>query len=346
VVRRAQRSLAIAAIYGVFSQGASQVTGRRTDVGIQGDGFFVVEANGERFYTCSGSFSFDEDGNWVGAGSQRVQGWVADAAGNIDVTRPIDDLTIALGDVIDPHATEELEFGGNLSSDAAVGDEVNTSMTVFDSLGTGHEVTLTFTKTGANAWSASAGIGATAYAVAPATLTFDATGALTSAPTLTFGGFTPPGADPLWFDLVLDGDAPLVQFAGQASAQALRQDGIAIGFLSNFTIGDDGSINGQFNNGENRVLGAIATADFANPEGLMRVDDSNFAVTNNSREPQVRLPGFGTRGLLAAGTLEMSNVDLAQEFTNLIIAQGGFQANSRVITTSDELLQELVNLKR
>jgi flagellar hook protein FlgE len=126
----------------------------------------------------------------------------------------------------------------------------------------------------------------------------------------------------------------------------LSQDGSAIGSLTTFTVGPDGTISGVFSNGRNQPLGQLAMAVFGNPAGLTKVGDSLFQTSVNSGQPQIGIPGTGGRGTLAGGTLEMSNVDLAQEFTNLIVAQRGFEANSKVITSADEILQDLVNLKR
>jgi flagellar hook protein FlgE len=177
-------------------------------------------------------------------------------------------------------------------------------------------------------------------------LTFDSSGALTSAGTIAVSGYTPPGAAPISFDVVLDGSSPLVQFGGAPSAESMDQDGNAIGFLTDFSIASNGTISGQFSNGETKVLAMIATATFNNPSGLIRAGETRFEASVNSGQPLIGEPGNGNRGMLASGALEMSNVDLAQEFTNLIIAQRGFQANSRVITASDEVLADLVNLKR
>ena len=337
----------VAGVDMIFSQGASQVTGRNTDLAIQGAGFFIVENDqDERLYTRAGSFSFDEEGNLVSATGNRVQGWLADAAGVVDTNAPIDGITIPVGQVIDPIPTANVEVGGSLSADAPIGGIATSSITVYDSLGIGHEVVFTFTKTASNTWSVDAAIGGTSYTLTPATVTFDTGGALSSATPLAFSGFTPPGAAAMTFDVVLDGPSPLVQFGGPSTIEAINQDGQAIGFLRNFTIGDDGSIDSQFSNGETKTLAQVATATFNNPSGLVRTGDSTFTTSVNSGEPLVGTPGSGNRGLVSAGTLEMSNIELAREFTNLIIAQRGFQANSRVITTSDEMLADLVNLKR
>jgi flagellar hook protein FlgE len=336
----------VASIDGIFTQGASQVTGRNTDLAIQGQGFFIVQNGAERYYTRAGAFGFDEVGNLVSPGGLMVQGWTADAAGNVDQNAPLDNITLPVGQVIDPIATTQVDVGGNLPADAAIGDTQNSSILVYDSIGNAHEVSFTFTKTASNQWSAAASIAGTGYTLTPATLTFDTAGNLSSTTPLTFSGFTPAGASAMTFDVELGGPSPIVQFGGAATAEAVSQDGQAIGFLRDFAIGDDGTIVGQFSNGETKILAQVATATFNNPPGLARVGDSQFGQTTNSGEPLIGAPGTGNRGLLSAGTLEMSNVELAREFTNLIIAQRGFQANSRVITTSDEMLAELVNLKR
>ncbi len=336
----------VATIDGVFTQGASQVTGRNTDLAIQGDGFFVLESAGTRMYTRAGNFSFDSAGNLTAPGGARVMGWLADDAGSIDIARPLGAVQLPLTQVIDPIVTTSVSLGGNLPADTAVGDAVVSTISVYDSLGNGHELLMTYTKTGANAWTASAEIDGVAATLSNTSITFDTSGALTSPGQITLSGITPAGAAPLSFDIDMATDTPLVQYGGSSTMAAFAQDGNEIGFMRSFIIGDDGTIIGQFSNGWTKVLGSIATASFTNPTGLMRSGESRFSESINSGQPLVGIPGSGNRGRLSAGTLEMSNVDLAAEFTNMIIAQRGFQANSRVITASDEILSDLVNLKR
>jgi flagellar hook protein FlgE len=297
----------------IFTQGASQVTGRTTDLAIQGDGFFVVEADGERAYTRSGAFSFDDSGTLGALGGFRVQGWLTDATGVIDTNRPVDDIQLPTAQLIAPAPTAAVAVGGNLSADATVGTVVLSTIDIYDSLGATHTAQFTFTKAGTNTWGLSAQVDGNSLTVADPTLTFDGTGSLTSASLTTLSGYTPAGADPLVFSVDLASGSDLGQFGS---------------------------------NGQTKTLARIATAAFANPAGLMQVGNGNFRSSAASGSPLIGEPGSASRGLLAAGTLEMSNVDLAREFTNLIIAQRGFQANSRVITTSDELLADLVNLKR
>ena len=201
-------------------------------------------------------------------------------------------------------------------------------------------------ETAVNTWDVTAEVDGNSMTAVPTTITFDPDGTLSGATSLSVSGWTPPGADPLAFNIDLGGADALVQYGSNISAEALAQDGNAIGFLRNFAISDDGTVTGHFSNGETKVMAQVATAVFNNPNGLIRQGNSNYAASVNSGEPLIGEAGTGNRGLLSAGSLEMSNVDLALEFTNLIIAQRGFQANSRIITASDELLQDLVNLKR
>jgi flagellar hook protein FlgE len=336
----------VASIDGVFTQGATQVTGRPTDLAISRDGFFMLELDGERVYTRAGSFRWDESGNLVAPGGYLVQGWTADDQGNIATQTAVSQINLPLSQVIEPVETSVVDVGGNLSADFLVGDSHTTSIVTYDSLGESHELLLSFTKTGANTWDVSAEMDGNALTLSTTTAVFDTNGNLTSPSTISLSGYTPPGADPIAVDIDLAGSAPIVQFGGGSTAESFDQDGNAIGFLSNFSIAENGTISGQFSNGETKVLAMVATATFNNPSGLIRNGKTHFQASTNSGAPLIGEPGSGNRGLVAGGALEMSNVDLAQEFTNLIIAQRGFQANSRVITASDEVLSDLVNLKR
>jgi flagellar hook protein FlgE len=336
----------VASIDGVFTQGATQVTGRPTDLAVQGDGFFVLERGGQRVYSRAGSFRFDETGNLVAPGGFLVQGWAADTAGNIQSQTAVGALQLPLSQVVDPVITSAVTLGGNLSSDLAVGDSQQTSIVIYDSLGEARELLVDITKTAANTWGIAGSVDGNAVTLSTTTITFNTDGSLAAPASIAVSGWTPPGADPLSFDLDLAGTGGLVQFGGPVTAAATNQDGNPIGFLSDFAISQNGLITGQFSNGESKVLAQIATAVFSNPSGLQRLGESNFSSTVNSGQALIGEPGGGSRGQVSAGALEMSNVDLALEFTNLIIAQRGFQANSRIITASDEILQDLVNIKR
>ncbi|HVV35264.1 MAG TPA: flagellar hook protein FlgE [Acidimicrobiales bacterium] len=337
----------------ILTQGASQLTGRATDVAIQGDGFFVVRTAEETLFTRAGSFTFDERGFLTDPSGAIVQGWLANPQGQVFTNAPITDIKLPVGQVINPVATTEVTVGGNLSTAALTTDQpISTAIEVVDSLGTKQRITLDFSKTADNQWSMNAYDPTGTQIGSSVPLVFDpATGALTTpaANTPPSFTFTPPGgASALTFDVNFGQGSPtaLTQLGGGSTATAMDQNGTLTGYLRSFAISDDGSVSGVFSNGRSQVLGKLALAAFNNPSGLIKAGGSLFRSSAASGTPLAGTPGSAGRGSLAAGTLEMSNVDLAQEFTNLIIAQRGFQANSKVITASDEMLQDLVNLKR
>ena len=331
-----------------FTQGALQQTGRSTDMAIQGDGFFVVNAEGSQMYTRAGAMSFDDNGKLVNPDGATVQGWMADPSGKIDLNKPISDLTMPPGEVIPPSQSHSVKLGGNLPSDAAAGTLVTASITVYDEQGTAVPMVFDFTKSNTpNQWSVQAVDGAGANIGFPATMTFDPTTGQLNPMNYSV---TPPG---VWdangvavnFGQPTDPTA-VVQYGGVRSLAALSQDGNALGSLQSYTISPDGVVNGVFSNGQSRTLAQIAMANFNNPVGLEKAGGSLFRTTVNSGLPLIGAAGTSGRGTLATGAVEMSNVDLGQEFTEMIVAQRGFQANARVITASDELLQDVVNLKR
>lgn len=326
----------------VFNQGSIQLTGRSLDVAVQGEGFFLAQVGQQTYYTRAGAFNIDSTGSLVGPNGSRIMGWMADDAGVINEQSALQAITLPTGQIISPSATENITAGGNLPADAAVGATVNTSIAAYDTQGTLSNVNLVFEKTAANVWEV--GDGTNTFG----TVTFDAEGLIdTGATTLPI---TIPAAQSptgLAIDLLLNEQGQeLKQFAGSTTAEARHQDGSEMGFLRGFEFGADGSITGRFSNGQTKALGAIALATFNNAGGLQKEGQNLFVGTLNSGQPQVARPGAGDAGTLSPGSLEMSNVDLSQEFTNLIIAQRGFQANARSITASDEMLSDIVNLKR
>ncbi|RHA44587.1 flagellar hook protein FlgE [Cellulomonas rhizosphaerae] len=320
----------VAGITTNFTQGASQSTGRSTDMMIQGDGFFVVRKGTDTFYTRAGSFDFDATGQMVLPGEGAlVQGWAA-VNGVIDTNAPLTDLKVPAGTLMAAVASTKAGYSGNLDSAAADGTVLNRTVDVYDAKGNERTLTLTFTKS-ATGWTVGAGDGSST--VPPAAMTFAADGSLTTPTTLTVGAVS--------VDI-----SKLTGFSGLDTVKAQSQDGQAAGTLQSFSLGADGTITGAFSNGLKQTIGRIALGSFTNPSGLEKAGGSLFSTTVNSGDPAIGTAGTGGRGSLQGGALEMSNVDLSSEFTSLIIAQRGFQANSRVITTSDEVLQELVNLKR
>ncbi|MEX2290985.1 MAG: flagellar basal-body rod protein FlgF [Mycobacteriales bacterium] len=341
-----------------FAQGASQLTGRATDLAIQGDGFFAVQQGGENLYTRSGSFNFDANGSLVTPSGASVLGWKANA-GAINPNGPLEPVRLPIGQTLPPVQTGTVRLGGNIPDteyDAAATDPVSITngVTIFDSQGAPIKLSITYTQTGNDTWSVEATApnanGSTPDAVVgTGTLTWDAATGKFNEPSMTLAAAGMAGVGNFTKDVTVQfgtPDEPMTQYAGSNSVAALEQDGAAIGALQSFTISPNGTVMGIFSNGMQEAIAQIAMANFANPGGLEKVGGSMYRPSPNSGLVQTGVAGEGGRGTLSGGTVEMSNVDLAQEFTNLIVAQRGFQANSRVISSSDELLQDLVNLKR
>lgn len=318
----------VAGITTNFAQGSAQATGRATDIMISGDGFFVTNLGGETLYTRSGSFDFDAQGRLVGPNGAIVQGWTA-VGGVINTGGAVGDISLPLQAVAPAVATTAATVGGNLPGEAAVGDVLVRDVDVFDATGAARTLTFTFTNTGAGTWDVAADDG---VATGTDALTF-VDGVLTVGGSLTVGGVT--------VDLT-----SATGYAGMTTVSVTGQDGRTAGSLDSFTLAKDGTIIGSFSNGASEAIGRIALATFTNPAGLEKAGASAYRGTFNSGAAELGTPGAAGFGSLTGGALEMSNVDLSQEFTNLIVAQRGFQANARIITTSDEVLQELTNLKR
>ncbi len=356
----------VAAITTNWTQGATQSTGRSTDFMIEGDGFFVTKAGTEQLYTRAGSFDFDASGKLVTPDGSVLQGWMAGADGVVNANGPVGDLSVPYGQLTNPRASAAGSIAGNLPSDAKVADVVQTKTTMYDKLGEAHDVVYTFTNTAPNAWTlnittpdpTSTADPVPMLTLASQNVTFAAADGSMLTPTATgtpprfVTSFTPntepgtAGKFPAWADAVDIDLGAITQFGGKSDVKAGEQDGFEMGTLQSFGLSNDGTIIGVFSNGLRQPIGRLALASFNNPGGLEKAGNSSFRAGDNSGAAAVGAPGVGGRGELVSGALEMSNVDLAEEFTGLIIAQRGFQANSRVITSSDEILQDLVNLKR
>ena len=331
----------VAGITTNFEQGSAQNTGRSTDFMISGDGFFITQAGNEQLYSRAGSFSYDAVGNLVTPDGAQLQGWMAQN-GEVDTNGAIRTLTVPFGQVMPPERTTTGAVVGNLSSAAAANAGVQTQMTVYDALGTAKQITVSFTKTADNTWDVRTSDGTTTQ---DSQIVFDTDPGQEGLPASGAAfEFTP--ADGVWPDGIQIDLTALRQFGGPSSLAPARVDGNAMGSLQSISLSGDGTVMGVYSNNLREPIGKLALATFANPGGLAKAGNSSFRVGDNSGQPAIGEPGGGGRGSLIAGALEMSNVDLAEEFTGLIVAQRGFQANSRVISSSDEVLQDLVNLKR
>ena len=326
-----------------FTQGSAQLTGVSTDFMIQGDGFFVANNGTEDLFTRAGAFTTDADGQLVTPDGSIIQGWMANATGVIDTNGVPGDISLPVSTYVAPVATGNLTVGGNIPKSLANTETVTSAITVYDALGTTATATATITKGVANNYTISINGGATTAIV------FDAgTGALDAgqATTITVtGGATPAGniAEGVGFQVDITG---LTEFASPSSFAVTKQDGQGVGALSTFTTTADGQLIGVYSNGVKQPIAQLAIANFNNPNALEKVGDTTYRNTVNSGVPLIGAAMSDGRGSIQGGTLEMSNVDLAGEFTNLIVAQRGFAANSRTLTATDEMLQELMNIKR
>jgi flagellar hook protein FlgE len=337
----------------LYTQGNLETTGVDTDLAIQGNSFFVVSNGTQPYYTRAGAFQLDAGGRLVAS----TNGFIVQGRMGVNGSltgSPVGDIVLPFGQKAAAKASETVELGGNLDASAVQGTVQQTSLTVYDTQGGKHALTIEYTKSAnANEWdyviTASGADPNVPLVNDTGTVVFDVDGTLISPETVAFE-FTPNGfsaSQPITITFgtagTIDG---LSQFASPSTAVLREQDGYTMGLLERISIDQSGTIVGAFTNGTTLTLAQITLADFNNPSGLIRTGDNMYAVSPNSGAAVLGFAGEGSQSTISSGALEMSNVDLAQEFTNLITAQRGFQSNARVITTSDEMLQELVNLKR
>ncbi len=331
-------------------QGSLNATNRPTDFAIQGSGFLMV-SNGSRIgYTRDGAFALDSNGDLVHqATGERLMGWTADPlTGEIDTAAPVtatSRINIPLGLRAAVSQTGNVEFNGNLDARSLNATNTTSMVRVYDSLGSEHTLTVTYTKTTDNEWSWTvAGQPGDATVAGGGTLTFDpSTGTLLNGSPGVITVSPTNGAPP--YDINLN-FGEVSQVASETLVQAGTQDGFAPGTLSSFSVGPDGVVMGLYSNGLTRALAQIPLASFTNVGGLERVGSNLWRETSNSGIASVGAAMTSGRGTINSGFLEQSNVDISNEFTDLIITQRGFQANTRVVTTVDEMLQELINMKR
>ena len=349
-----------------FSQGSIESTREPTNVAIQGDGFFVVAKEAGSAYTRAGDFSFDADGRLVSSDGDAVQGWTEldPLTGDILTAAQPDEIIIPPGVLRDPTATTSFQALSNLDADAPVGDTFTTTIQIIDSLGAPHLSTITYTNTGPGAWTyditvpgaeITGGTAGTPFSLGAGTVGFDAFGVLNDV-----GGAAPADVaivTPTWvngaaasnwsWDLVdLNGDAHLSGFATDSSTSSIAQNGTRAAQLQTISVDKQGNIVATFGSGQSVKLAQLAMATFNNPKGLFKLCANLYDESGAAGLPNIGTAGSGGKGSLIGSALETSNVDIAEEFTKMILAQRGFQASARTITVSDELLLETLNLKR
>lgn len=343
-----------------FSQGAIQSTGAPLDAAIQGDGFFIVTSGQSTLYTRGGNFVVDRNGNLTTPTGEHLQGWTL-ANGVLDTNAPVGDITVPTGTLNPPTPTSTFSVDLNLNASGITGQPSGTfatSIEVFDSLGNSHVISLTLTKTAnANEWDYSLAFPDSDLSApgtpTTGTLTFDSSGVLTSPavtdtpPVLTATGLADGAADMDITWNIFNGLTPrLTQFGQPSATSALAQDGSPAANLVSVGIGNGGKILAQYSNGQQVVVGQVAMATIRNPGSLIGVGNSNYQLSATSAAAAIGLPGTGGRGAVLGSSVESSTVDIAREFTNLIVFQRGYQANARMVTTADQVSQETINLKQ
>ena len=352
-----------------FTQGAIQTSSGLLDAAIQGDGFFVVrDQNDNTLYTRAGNFQVDKNGNLLTDTGQQVQGWttINPATGAVDTNGPLGNIVVPVGSLNPPTPTTQFTVDVNLNSAAAADatSDFSTPMTVYDSLGNSHVLTLNFEKTGANQWSynvtipgdaVSGGTAGTPLPISGAsgTLTFDSSGNLTSPAVgspiaFSITGFTDGATDMnlSWNPYTSAGAARITQFAQPSAPSASSQNGSPAAQLVHVGLANGGGVLAQYSNGNQVIVGQVAIASIRNADTLIAQGNNNFQLSALTANPSIGIPGTGGRGLIVGGSIEASTVDIATEFTNLITYQRAYEANGKVVTSADQLSQDTINLIR
>jgi flagellar hook protein FlgE len=346
-------------------QGLLQSSVSNTDIALSGNGFFVVGSKAdathadEFLFTRAGAFQPNVNGNLVNTAGYFLQGWPVDSngtpIGNTSVLSSVE--TVNIGSLTGTaRATTGVTMNLNLPSASSVGDTFQATAQIFDSLGNAHDLTLAFTKTADNNWD---------YAVTDPTLseTGATSGTVTggAAGSVSFNGdgtpaaFVLPAVDVTW---TIGGASPstvavdlgtvgasdgITQFAGDFSV-FIDQDGVKFGQFSDVSIDENGLVIALFNNGERRPIYQLPVAQFANPDGLEARGGNAYIQSDRSGDLTLNAANTSGAGRVAASALEASTVDLADEFTNMIVTQRAYSASSKVINTADEMLEELLRI--
>jgi flagellar hook protein FlgE len=365
------RGTKLAAVNPIFSQGSVVQTDSATDLAITGDGFFVLEGKDGRSFSRNGALHFDKDGALINVDGSRVMGFQADEDGKI--TSKLGPIT-AGRTVVDAKRTNEVGLFMNLDLRADPGkkfDPTNpeksshfaTGATVYDSAGTAHVITLYFNKLADGEWEYRAmakgdevvgGKKGEMVEQANGRLKFSTDGRLQEheigKSTFNFNKGALPDQE-IKFNfgetVAQGGDGlQLTQYGSNSEAYKTIQDGYTTGTLAGLSFSDDGMLVAAYTNGANINLAQVALAKFENPEGMFKMGQNRFRESRLSGQATIGQPGSGGRGTISSKTIESSTTDIANEFINLMQAQRNFQASSKVISVADDMMQEVINLKR
>ncbi len=354
-----------------FTQGSISRTENITDLAVNGNGFFVVEAGKGRGFTRDGSFHFDKEGNLINGDGYKILGFQANEDG--EITQKTGPIKLG-GTTIPARATEKVNVNMNVDSRADIQvfdpnnpektSDFNSSIQVFDNVGTQRLITLHFNKVANNTWEyhamvpgedAANGQEGTMVEMGKGKLVFNDKGQLqeevVELNSFNFNkGAAPNQQIEFSFGESLkeggNGNDASTQYGSETSIARHNQDGASAATLASLSFNDEGILTASYDNGETRDLAQMAIGKFENNEGLFKMGKNLFKETRNSGQAAIGKPGKDGRGEILSKSIEQSNVDIANEFIALMNAQRNFQANTRTITTSDQMLQEVLNIKR
>jgi flagellar hook protein FlgE len=346
-----------------FSQGSITTTGQPYDAAIQGNGFFVVQSpNGQQAFTRAGNFTIDSTGHLLTQSGDYVEGWNG-VNGTVNTNAPLSNIVLPVAGLRAPTTTTTFSLNLNLNANAAVGTTdatFSSPMQVVDSQGQTHVLTVTYTKSGAGDWNYAVTMPSadlnnstgTTTTLATGTLNFDANGNLSSpAPSagalpVNVTGLADGAADMnlTWNLYDANGNPQITQYDQASANLASSQNGTQAGQLTGISIGNNGQLTATYSNGDNVAVAQLAVGTVLNPESMQDLGSNTFGVTSATAVPAIGAPGTGSRGTITGGALESSTVDIATEFTNLLIYERGYQANSKVVTTEDQVIQTTLSL--
>jgi flagellar hook protein FlgE len=353
------RGVTLSGVNPQWEAGSLENTTSATDLSVNGAGLFMVSdpSTNINYYTRAGQFEWDNEGNLVNPDGFIAQGYSVDpTTGDIGT---IGDITLPNGSSA-PNPTSEISFGLNLNSDAAVGDTFTSSITTYDSLGSEAILDVVFERT-ATGWDWTVDVthgNGTASSLSTGTIAFDVNGELDPAncvpasanPTIQIDNLAPADSPQTltwtYLDTAGDTDGSVTGYSSESTKTAQSQDGYPSGSLQSVVVDEDGYFTGIYSNGSMLPFALITLADFASYAGLAKQGSNLYSESLASGQALLGAPNTASLGAIAPSTLEMSNVDMATEFVEMITTQRAYQANSKVITTSDEILQELINIKR
>jgi flagellar hook protein FlgE len=346
-----------------FSNGSVSSTGIASNMALQGNGFFAVQSpSGQFSYTRDGSFTTNSQGQLVTASGDLVMGYPA-VNGAVSTNGALAPISVSQSGTIPGAATTQFEMNTNLD---ASGGTYSTPITVYDSLGNAQTLTVQFTSTASGGWDynitipdSALSVGGTgSTTVASGTLAFDSNGQLTGA-TSTGGTTSSTSAVPniaisgladgasamnLTWNLQSNGSPTITQLATDSSTASTNQNGYAVGTLTGYTVLSNGTVEGQYSNNQTLALGQVAVATFANQEGLQQNGQNDFIATVSSGAAVLGTAGAGSNGSITGGSVEQSNVNLSAQFADMIVAQQGYEANAKVLTTLQQVSQATLQM--